>query len=158
MVKAPHFHCQKPIYSQRKEERKYTHANQVLPESSSSSQGISLKGWAVLVGDDAASDSKYGTICLFQGLGSLLYFDKSIRSEVWHFQSPHTQIYCLQKSLLPYKQSSCFSDSLRIRFTIYYLLLMCPCDHTVTDAYVWAAHHIPQFISYLSKSCLPLAS
>ena len=53
--------------------------------------------------------------------------DKSIRSEIWHFQFILTQIYCLQKSLLPFKQSSCFSDSLRIRFTIYYLLpLMCP--------------------------------
>ena len=42
------------------------------------------------------------------------------RSEVWHFQSPPptTQIYCLQKSLLPFKQSSCFSESLRICFTI----------------------------------------
>ena len=32
------------------------------------------------------------------------------------------------------------------------------CDYIVTHAYVWAAYHIPQFISYLSKSCLPLAS
>ena len=52
-------------------------------------------------------------------------------------------------SLLPFKQSSCFSDSLRILFA---------CDYIVTHAYVWAAHHIPQFISYLSKSCLPLVS
>ena len=56
-----------------------------LPESSSSSQEISLKGWAVSVGDDVASDSKYGTTCLFQASGFLLYFDKSIRSEIWHF-------------------------------------------------------------------------
>ena len=32
--------------------------------------------------DDVASDSYYGTTCLFQASGSLLYFDKSIRSEV----------------------------------------------------------------------------
>ena len=118
VVKAPHFHCQKPIYSQRKEERKYTHANQVLPESSSSSQGISLKGWAVLVGDDAASDSKYGTICLFQGLGSLLYFDKSIRSEVWHFQfSPPRFIVS--------RNHCCPTEFLLQRFSqnqVYYLL------------------------------------
>ena len=95
-------------------------------ESSSSSQGISLKRWAVSVENDAASDSRCGTACLFQVSGSLLYFDKSIRSEVW-LQFPLTHIYCLQKSLLPFKQSSCFSDSLRIVFTIYYLLpLMCP--------------------------------
>ena len=56
-----------------------------VPESSSSSQGISLKGWAVSAENDAASDSKCRTACLFQASGSLLYFDKSIRSEVWHF-------------------------------------------------------------------------
>ena len=88
---------------------------------------------------------------LFQALGSLLYFDKSIRSEVWHFQFPLTHIYCLHKSLLPFKQSFCFSGSLRIVFTL-------TCDYIVTRAYIWAAYHKPQFISYLSKSCLPLAS
>ena len=66
-----------------------------LPESSSSSQGISLKRWAVSAGNDAASDSKCRTACLFQASGLLLYFFKSIRSEVWHFQLPLTQIYCL---------------------------------------------------------------
>ena len=117
-----------------------------LPESSSNSQGISLKGWAMLAGNYVASDSRYGTTCLFQASGSLLYFFKSIRSEVWHFQFPLTQIIV---SLLPFKQSSCFSDSLRILFT---------CDYIITHAYVRAAYHIPQFISYLSKSCLPLVS
>ena len=34
-------------------------------ESSSSSQGISLKGWAVLAGNNVASDSRYKTTCLF---------------------------------------------------------------------------------------------
>ena len=56
-----------------------------LPESSSSSQGISLKGWEVLADNDVASDSRYRTTCLFQASGFLLYFDKSVRSEVWHF-------------------------------------------------------------------------
>ena len=118
----------------------------LLLESSSSSQGISLRRWVVSAGNDVASDSRYGTTCLFQASGSLLYFFKSIRSEVWHFLFPLTQIIV---SLLPFKQSSCFSHSLRIVFT---------CDYTVTHAYVWAAYHIPQFISYLSKSCLPLVS
>ena len=97
------------------------------------------------VKNDAASDSRYRTTCLFQASGLLLYFDKSIRSEVLHFQLPLTQIYCLIVAL----QSSCFSNSLRIMVT---------CDYIVTQAYVWAAYHIPQFISYLSKSCLPLVS
>ena len=66
-----------------------------LPESSSSSQGISLKGWAVSAGNEVASDSRYGTTCLFQASGLLLYFSKSIRSEVLHFQLPLTQIYYL---------------------------------------------------------------
>ena len=122
-----------------------------VPESSSSSQGISLKRWAVSVENDAASDSRYGAACLCQASGSLLYCDKSTRSEVWHFQFPLTQIYCLHKTLLPFKQSFCFRDSLRILFTL-------TCDYIVTHAYVWAAYHITQFISYLSKSCLPLES
>ena len=130
---------------------------QSFPESSSSSQGISLKGWAVSADNDVASDSRCRTTCLFQASGFLLYFDKNIRAEIWHFQSPApTQIYCLQKSLLPFKHSSCFSDSLRISFTIYYLLpLMCP----ILNLWLHCnSGFIPQFISYLSKSCLPLAS
>ena len=62
----------------------------ILPESSSSSQGISLKGWAVSAGNDVASDSRYGTTCLFQASGLLLYFFKSFRSEVLHFHLPLT--------------------------------------------------------------------
>ena len=132
-----------------------------LPKSSSGSQGISLKGWAVSVEDDVASDSTCGTTCLFQGSGFLLYFDKCIRSEVWHFQFPRTQIYCLQKSLLPFRvpASAILSESALLSI-IYFLLcvLYLTCDYIVTHAYVWAAFHIPQFISYLSKSCLPLVS
>ena len=130
-------------------------------ESSSSSQGISLKGWVVSGENDVASDSRCGTTCLFQASGFLLYFDKSIRSEVWHFQFPPTQTLCLQKSLLPFKRSSCFSDSESPLLSIIYFLLCLlylTCGYIVTHAYVWAAHHIPQFISYLSKSCFPLAS
>ena len=33
----------------------------------------------------------------------------------------------------------------------YLLFLMFPCEYTVTHANVWAAYHIPQFNSYLSK-------
>ena len=66
-----------------------------VPESSSSSQGISLKGGAVSVGNDVASDLRYGTTCLFQASDLLLYFFKNFRSEVLHFQLPLTQIYYL---------------------------------------------------------------
>ena len=98
-----------------------------VPESSSSSQGISLKRWVVSAENDAASDSRYGTACLFQASGSLLYFDKSIRSEVWHFQFPLTQIYCLHKTLLPFKQCFCFIDSLRILFNSWLHCNSCLC-------------------------------
>ena len=129
-----------------------------LPESSSSSQGISLKGWAVLAKNDVASDSRYRTTCLFQASGLLLYFDKSIRSEVWHFQFPLIQIYYVHKSLLLFKQSSCFNDSLRISLIIYYLPpLMCPI--VIVNLWLYCnSCYIPQFTTYLPKSCLPLTS
>ena len=63
-----------------------------LPESSSSSQGISLKGWEVLADNDVASDSRYGTTCLFQASGFLLYFDQSIRSKFDIFSFPHPDL------------------------------------------------------------------
>ena len=109
----------------------------------------------VLASNETASKFSW-TACLFQASDSLLYFYKSIRSEVWYFQFPLIQIYYLHKSLLPFKQSSCFSNSLRISFTIYYLLpLMCP----IVNLWLHCnSCYIPQFISYLSKSCLPLTS
>ena len=60
---------------------------------------------------EAASQFSW-TACLFQAYDSLLYFYKSIRSEVWYFQPPLTQIFCLHKSLFPLKRSFCLSDSL----------------------------------------------
>ena len=52
-------------------------------------------------------------------------------------------------SLLPLKQSSCFSNSLRIGFTIYYVLpLMCPILNLRLHC---NSCYIPQFIFYLSK-------
>ena len=83
-----------------------------------------------------------GTTCLFQASGSLLYFFKSIRSEVWHFQFPLTQIIV---SLLPFKQSSCFRILPELCFT---------CDYIVTHAYVWAAYHILSlFLIFLNPAC-----
>ena len=68
--------------------------NAEVPESSSSSPGINLKGWAVSVDSDVASDSRCRDICLFQTSGFLLYFDKSIRSEVW-LSFPHPDLLYL---------------------------------------------------------------
>ena len=62
--------------------------------------GYQPEGWAVSAGNDVASDSRYGTTCLFQASASLLYLFKSVRSEVWHFQFSLTQIIV---SLLPFQ-------------------------------------------------------
>ena len=96
------------------------------------------------------------TACLFQAYDSLLYFYKSIRSEVWYFQLPLTQIYYIHKSLLLFKQSSCFSDSLGISLIIYYLPpLLCP----IVNLWLHCnSCYIPQFTTYLPKSCLPITS
>ena len=98
----------------------------------------------------------FWTACLFQAYDSLLYFYKSIRSEVWYLKFPLTQIYFLHKSLLLFKQSSCFSDSLRISLIICYLpTLMCP----IVNLWLHCTScYIPQFTTYLPKSCLPLTS
>ena len=123
-----------------------------VPESSSSSQGFSLKGWAVSARETESASQFSWTACLFQAYDSLLYFYKSIRSEVWYFSFPLTQIYFCPKIIVAPQK-----EFLPQRFS-YLLLLMCPCEYTVTHANVWAAYHIPRFISYLSKSCLPLVS
>ena len=117
-----------------------------LSESSSSSQGISLKRWAVLVESDVASDSRYGIHVYFKPQVFFYILTKALGQRFYIFSFPSPRFII---SLLSFKQSSCFSDSLRILFT---------CDYIVTYAYAWAAYHIPQFISYLSKSCLSLVS
>ena len=71
-------------------------------------------------------------------------FSKALGQRFDIFSSPSPRLL----SQLPFKQGSCFSDSLTMVFT---------CDYIVTHGYIWAEYHIPQFISYLSKS-LPLVS
>ena len=61
------------------------HSFSPLPESSSSSQGFSLKGWAVSARETEAASQFSWTACLFRAYDSLLYFYKSIRSEVRYF-------------------------------------------------------------------------
>ena len=69
---------------------------------------------------------------------------------------PQKMIYFLHKSLLLFKQSPCFSDSLGISLIIYYLpILMCP----IVNLWLHCnSCYIPRFITYLPKSCLPLTS
>ena len=62
---------------------------------------------------------QWDSLSVFYGLP--VYSKFKIRPEVWHFQFPLFQIYYLHKSLLLFKQSSCFSDSLGISLIIYYL-------------------------------------
>ena len=80
---------------------------------------------------------------LTQGAGLHVYFKhqvffytltKVLDQRFYIFSAPSPR-FCLHKSLWPLIQS-----------------------YIVTHAYVWAAYDIPQFISYLSKSCLPLVS
>ena len=125
-----------------------------VPESSSSSQGISLKGWAMSADDDVASDSQYGPSCLFQASCLLLYFDKSIRSEVWYFKFSQARFivsrnHCCPSNRVP--ASGILSESALLSIIYFFLCVL----------YLWLhcnSCYIPQFISYLSKSCLPLAS
>ena len=95
-----------------------------VPEFNSSSQGFNLKRWTVSANETA---SQFSMDCLFISSfkDSLLYFYKNIRPQVWHFPFLLSQIYYLHKSLLLFKQSSCFSDSLGISLIIYYLPLQC---------------------------------
>ena len=124
-----------------------------VPESSSSSQGISLQGWVVSADDDVVSDSWYGTTCLFQASGSLLYFDKSIRLEVWHFQFPPPRFTVSRNHCCPTEFLLRWFSQNRL----YYHLLSLMCSILTLWLHCNSCH-IPHFISYLSKSCLPLAS
>ena len=106
---------------------------------------------------------EWDSLSVFYGLPvyfkfkSLFYtFTKNIRPEVWHFRFPLPQIYYLHKSLLLFKESSCFSDPLGISLIIYYLLpLMCPIVNLWLHC---SSYYIPQFTTYLPKSYLPLTS
>ena len=94
--------------------------------SSSSSQGISLKGWVVSAENDAASDSKCGTACLFQASGFLLYFDKGIRSEVDIFSSPSCRFIASRNHCCPSPRvpaSAIFSELVLLSI-IYFLITL----------------------------------
>ena len=78
-------------------------------------------------------------------------FTKALGQRFDIFSSQRPRFIFLQKLLLPLERSFFLSDSL-----IYFF--SCPGEYTVTHINVWDAYHIPQFNSYLSKSCLPLVS
>ena len=82
-------------------------------------------------------------------------FTKTLGQRFDIFSFPHPDLLS-PEIIVVLQQSSCFSDSLRMGFTIYYLLsLMCP----VLNLWLHCnSCYIPQFISYLYKSCLPLTS
>ena len=107
------------------------------------------------VGNETASHFSMDCL-LIPSLRVSFYFYKNIRPEVWHFQFPLSQIYYLHKWLLLFKQSPCFSDSLGISLIIYYLpSLLCP----IVNLWLHCnSCYIPQFTTYLPKSCLPVTS
>ena len=73
--------------------------------------------------------------CLFQASGFLLYFDKSIRSEVWHFQFPPPRFIVSRNHCCPSKRVPA-SDSQN--WLYYRLSTFCyvsyTCDYIVTHA------------------------
>ena len=92
-----------------------------------------------------------GLLVYFKLMILFYTFTKALGQRFDIFSSHWLRFIFLQKSLLPLKRSSFLSDSLICFFS-------CVLVNTLTHANVWAAYHIPQFVSYLSKSCLPLVS
>ena len=108
---------------------------------------------------------------LTQGAGLHVYFKLQVffytltnalgqRFDIFSSPAPRfivSRNHCRPSNRVP--ASAILSESALLSI-IYFLLcvLYLTCDYIVTHAYVWAAYHIPQFISYLSKSCLPLVS
>ena len=123
-----------------------------LPESSSGSHGISLKGWAVSVDNDVASDWMYGPTCLFQASGFHLYFNKSIRSEVWHFQFPSPRFIVSRNHCCPSNRVPALvilSESALLSIIYFPLcVLYLPCDYIVTHA-----TFLSLFLIFLNPVC-----
>ena len=106
--------------------------------------------------NETASQFSLGLPVYFKFKILFYTFTKTLGQRFDIFSSPLSQIYYPHKSLLLFKQSSCFSDSLRISLIIYYLpSLMCP----IINLWLYCnSCYIPQFTTYLPKSCLPLTS
>ena len=123
-------------------------------ESSSSSQGISLKGWVVLVGNDVAFDSRYGTTCLFQASGFLIYFFFFL---IWNtsricmssLHRAHANLLCIVPILVYalLKRAHTFPKALGQRFDIFTSPLPRLLSHRCPSNSVPAS-------AILSESCL----
>ena len=124
----------------------------MLPESSSSSQGFNMKRWTVSAMRQPLSF-----------LGLPIYFKFKILS--YTFTKTLGQRFDIFSSPSPrfiISINHCWSSGFLLqRFSqnqLYHLLstsLMCPIVNLWLHCNSW---YIPQFISYLSKSCLPLTS
>ena len=76
------------------------------------------------VGDDVASDSRYGLHVYFKLQVFFYTLTKALGQRFDIFSFPHPDLLSLENIVALH--SSCLRDPLRIGFTIYYLLLMCP--------------------------------
>ena len=85
----------------------------IVSESSSSSQGFSLKGWAVSARETEAASQFFLGLPVYFKLMILFYtFTKALGQRFDIFSSHWPRIIFFQKSLLPLKRSSFLSDSL----------------------------------------------
>ena len=92
--------------------------NASLPESSSSSQGFNLKGWAVLAREKLRQPLSFLGLPVYFKLMILFYtFTKALGQRFGIFSSHWPRFIFLQKSLLPLKRSSFLSDCLIYSFS-----------------------------------------
>jgi len=89
-----------------------------LLESSSSSQGISLKGWAVSAGNDVASDWRYRTTCYFKHQVLFYTFSKALsqRFDIFSSPSPRLLSHCCPSNRVP--ASAILSESCLLVITL----------------------------------------
>ena len=126
----------------------------VLPESSSSSQGFNLKRWTMSAMRQPLNF--LGLLIYFKFKIFFYTFTKALSQRFDIFSSPSPRFiisinHCCSSNRVP--ASAILSDSALP--SIIYFLLMCPIVH------LWLycnSCYIPRFISYLSKSYLPLTS
>ena len=127
---------------------------QFMLESSSSSQGVSLKGWAVSADNDTVSDSHSTELHVYFKLHVLFYtLTKALGQRFDILSFPHP--YLLFPEIIVVLKTEFLLQGYSHNWLFYYLLsLMCP----ILNLWLHCnSCNIPQFI-YLSKSCLALES
>ena len=122
-------------------------------ESSSSSQGFNLKRWTVSAMRQPLSF--LGLPIYFKFKIFFYTFTKALGQRFDIFSSPSPRFIMSINHCCSSNRVSA-SVILRISLTIYYLLpLMCP----IVNLWLHCnSCYIPQFTTYLPKSCLPLTS